>query len=296
MGKLLIVGSSNADVAVMIDHLPTTEESCNAHSHTFNLGGCAHNVAHAAQLQHVDFTLASPVGTGVYGDFVAKELAKEGIPVWKKADGDNGACYCLVDDLGNRSFVAVHGPEYFYDRKWLDELEGYDLVYICGIEIEEVSGLTLVEWLEQTNMKICYAPGPRLMFVPKELHERLVKISGLIHLNAREARQITGKKTTEEAAEELHKYGADVIITDGNHPVYVIEGDNKYLIDVPECKVVDGTGAGDSHIGTILALLEQGKSLKEAIDFANKVSGIVCGHVGATITEEQLIAGLKQFD
>lgn len=79
MSKALVIGSTVCDVMVYLDRLPSREGDAHIHEQTWSLGGCAFNVTSVLHAlgQNVDFI--SPVGTGVYGDFVKAELERLGI-------------------------------------------------------------------------------------------------------------------------------------------------------------------------------------------------------------------------
>ena len=105
MKKVLLIGSATTDVTMEIDHLPGIEDDINPKSQILSLGGCACNVAWVLNHFGVPFTLASPVGKGLYGDFVRNELNKRNISVWKESKEVNGSCICLITKDGNRTYV-----------------------------------------------------------------------------------------------------------------------------------------------------------------------------------------------
>lgn len=288
--KLLLIGSTCADITLQLDHLPSLEEDVNVSQQKMSLGGCAHNAAHAAGLFHVPFQLASPVGTGIYGDYVKRKLQEEGIPVWKNAEEENGACYCLVDDAGNRSFMSVQGAEYHFWKEWMNSLMADEntWIYACGLELENETGENIISFLEHAEGKVCFAPGPRLMKIDPFRMERIMKRADLIHLNAREIKALTGCENIEDACRKLHAYhNACVVVTDGENDVTVM---TEQIDKIPavSCRVIDGTGAGDSHIGSILACLCRGMTLADAVRKANIISSLVCQHLGACIEEKDI--------
>ena len=76
----------------------------------------------------------------------------------------NGCCYCFVESGGERTFIVDHGAEYLFQPEWFDLLDpaDYSCVYVCGLEVEEPTGVNLISWLEKNpGLPICYAPGPR---------------------------------------------------------------------------------------------------------------------------------------
>ena len=50
--RVLVIGSTCVDVIIRVDHLPKTEENMHPHSQTFQVGGCAYNIAFAT-LGHI---------------------------------------------------------------------------------------------------------------------------------------------------------------------------------------------------------------------------------------------------
>lgn len=302
MKPALIIGSTCVDIIINIDHLPRTEENLRPHSQSMALGGCAYNVAHAMRLFHAPHDLITPVGTGIYGNYVAEELSRRQIPLSVRVpDSDNGCCYCLVEATGERTFLSVHGAEYTFQKSWMEDYPAgnYELAYICGLEVEEPTGIQLIEYLEEHPcLKVCYAPGPRGARIPSERTSRILNLHPLLHINEQEALQLGGCLSYEAAAESLHARTQNtVIITLGEQGTYCKEKDGKTfrIPSVPSGHVVDTIGAGDAHIGAILALLTKGYSLREAIFCANLLSAAVVEHPGAALPAEKLPEALRQY-
>ena len=65
-------------------------------------------------------------------------------------------------------------------------------------------------------------------------------------------------------------------------------GQNYLIPSVPVKKIGDTIGAGDAHIGAILACLTMDIPLYEAIAYANQISAAVVGVHGATLPPEAL--------
>ena len=107
MKQALIIGSTVADVTVRLPHLPVTGEDVIVESQSMSLGGCAYNVSEILRQSGVPYTLFSPVGTGIYGNYVREHLKRKQIPILIPAPAaDNGCCYCFVEESGERTFTA----------------------------------------------------------------------------------------------------------------------------------------------------------------------------------------------
>lgn len=292
--KILIIGSSVADVIIDVEKLPVPGEDVHITNQQMCIGGCAFNVSDIIRHFQVPHLLFSPAGTGIYGDFIRAEWKKRGIvPALPAADTPNGCCYYFVDSTGERSFASFHGAEYLIQKEWFDliDVSQFDTAYVCGLEIEEKTGMHIVEFLEQhPGIQVYYAPGPRIEKQPKDLMDRLFALHPIVHLNKTEAAALTGAADTAHAAQvifEMTKH--DVIITLGEKGAYCLEHGNGLFVPSRNAKQVDATGAGDAHIGAVIALKKLGRSLPEAVRLANLVSAAVVEKKGASLDHEQFL-------
>ena len=292
MKKILVIGSACADVGLYVDHLPSSEEDVQPRKQKISLGGCACNVAGILQLFEVPFTLFAPVGTGIYGTFVESEFRKKGLIPVIRSEEENGACYCIVDDSGSRTFIAVHGAEYLFRKEWFDALdvEQYDAVYVCGLELEEKTGNVILDFLEKhQEMTIYFAPGPRIQFVPEERMNRILSMHPVVHCNRREAAVYAGhtEYSSAEAAYAIYaKTENTVIITDGGNPCIYVHGNVLHAVPAFSAEPVDGTGAGDSHIGTVMAMVSLGYYMDNAVMMANRIGAKVTETEGTCLDEQ----------
>lgn len=294
MGKILVIGVTCVDVVINVDHLPATAEDVLVRSQRMTLGGCAFNAYWIMHALDEPAVLFSPIGTGAYGDFVRDHLAAEGIssPIDDAAD-ENGCCYCFVEDGGERTFVAYHGADYLYQADWFDriDLDDIDFIYVCGLEIEEPTGHLIVEFLERCcrEKTIFFTPGPRPANVPRDLLARIYDLHPVLHLNDSEARvsamEIAGSEmvATRGAATILaERTGNLVLVTMGSEGCYYEAGPRRGVVPGASAEhVADTIGAGDAHIGAVMACLHRGDGLEDALACANRVSAAVVATVGA---------------
>ena len=290
MKKVLVIGSTVADIVINIDKLPTTTQDVHVHSQTFALGGCAYNVSSMVRNFGVPCTLFSPVGTGIYGDFVRKELTALGLssPL-PPVEMANGCCFCFVEQSGERTFICHHGAEYLFYDEWFAELDlnEYEYVYICGLEIEEETGETVLGFLERSGLKIVFAPGPRIDKIPEDRMKRMLRLSPAVHLNEDEVCRFTGCESIEKAASALYqKTGSTVIVTNGENGAYYYDAEGLHHVPgVRAEKIADTIGAGDGHCGAVLAGLAAGRGLQEAVGAANAAAALVVQTKGATLKD-----------
>ena len=296
--KLLVIGSAVADVIITLPHLPRRSEDVHVKTQEMRLGGCAYNTYDTIRHFGIDAIPFFPVGTGAYGDFIRKCFKERAIntPVPTPAS-DNGCCYCFIEEDGERTFLSYHGAEYRFEADWFSLLDDIklDAVYICGLEIEEPTGPNIVSFLEKRRnacpeLTVYFAPGPRLVRIDPQLMERIFALRPILHLNDEEACAYTGCATIEEASEALYKKtAAPVIITLGQHGCCYRDSSKIEVIPAVKTTQVDTIGAGDSHIGAVIACMQKGMSLPDAIRTANHISARVVSISGALLTDEEFL-------
>lgn len=315
MKNVLVIGSTVVDIIINVDHLPRTQEDVHVLNQHMALGGCAYNASDILRHFKVPYILFSPVGTGAYGDFVRAQLSSRGVstPI-PSPSRDNGCCYCFVEANGERTFISYHGAEYLFERDWfqIPDAETIDAVYLCGLEIEEPTGPNIIEYLEaHPEYRIYFAPGPRISHIDPSLLDRLFALHPVLHLNEEEvftcaqlapgasalaAGTLTAEKAAaggtsnrlESAAEVVfHMTKNDVIVTLGEKGAYYHTADDAGYVPGFRATQVDTIGAGDSHIGAVIACEKRGASLPDAIRTANLVAAKVVETPGALLSEEQ---------
>ncbi len=291
MKKVLVIGSAVIDVIINLDHLPGKSEDVHVLSQTMSLGGCAYNTSDMIRHFQVPYIPFFPVGTGAYGDLVRKLFQEKGIvsPI-PTPMRDNGCCYCFVEQDGERTFLSYHGAEYLFERSWFALLDPSEIscVYVCGLEIEETTGEVIISFLEEhPYLPVFFAPGPRLDKIRPDLMERLFALHPILHLNEEEALSYSHTTTLLDAARYLSSRSLNtVLITLGKNGCYYFEKNAGHTVPGVPAIQIDTIGAGDAHIGAVIACLQSGYPLQEAIATANRLCAKVVETKGALLPDE----------
>lgn len=289
MKQCLVIGSTVCDVIVNVDVLPVSQGDVHIKQQLMTVGGCAYNVASVLHHLNVPYTFISPIGTGIYADFIKQQLEISKVKTDIFVEGENGCCYCFVEENGERTFMSHHGVEYSFKQEWLERLNlnDYAYIYICGLEVEESDGEELVSALKDVAGQVIFCPGPRGTMIDKKLMNRLYRLSPILHLNENEIKELTRQQDLVAAVKQLHEWtNNDVIVTLGNRGAAFYDGELT-LVKGYDSEVVDTIGAGDSHAGAVMAALSNDQSLQQALDFANQLSSKVVGVNGVNLSEEQ---------
>ena len=95
-------------------------------------------------------------------------------------------------------------------------------------------------------------------------------------------------KNNIEAPTDILGYGpSTVIITKGSKGCEIHDDKKSLEIAIPKIlvkqfKIIDPTGAGDGFSAGLIKKLLEGKSLREAVDYAQVVAVITCSRIGAS--------------
>jgi rfaE bifunctional protein kinase chain/domain len=115
--------------------------------------------------------------------------------------------------------------------------------------------------------------------------------------NKSELRQVIGEwKSEEELTEKAqnlrqHLKLKALLVTRSEEGMSLYTEDFTHHVSTMAREVFDVSGAGDTVIATLGAMLASGKNLIEAVEIANKAAGIVVGKLGtATVTHDELFA------
>jgi D-glycero-beta-D-manno-heptose-7-phosphate kinase len=103
-------------------------------------------------------------------------------------------------------------------------------------------------------------------------------------------------KLIEQYAKDLMKQYQieNILVTRSQKGMSLITPAKSFHIPTFAKEVYDVTGAGDTVIGTIAAMLHKGKSLAEAVYIANVAAGIAVAHFGTyAVSEKELKLALK---
>lgn len=286
-----IIGSCVCDVIIELPHLPISKEDVNVKNQSLSLGGCACNVANIIQLFEIPYVLFSPIGTGIYGDFVREQLIRNSMhSLLPHVDGENGCCYCMIEESGERTFISYHGAEYRFQPECFNILETYpiDTIYVCGLEIEEETGIHILNYLRRhKDCTIYFAPGPRICYIEESKMKAMLELGVILHINEQEALQYTKRSSIEQASRVLFQLThSPIIITLGENGSYCYDGIHDIREDSTKITPVDTIGAGDSHIGSILATRSNQMDWKQSLAIANCVASCVVSIKGSLLSKD----------
>jgi len=287
--RLLVVGSLNMDLVVDVPYMPKVGETILGYGFKTIPGGKGANQAYAAAKLGGETYMLGCVGSDGYGQILIDNLRSVGVKtesIEKQKGLNTGVAFIYVNKEGDNNIVVVPGANSACTKSYIDKhkelIEYCDIVMLqCEIPIDAVA--YTIEIARKLNKTIILDPAP----APDHLPESILEKIDIIKPNESELQKLTGKATDtiddiKEAANILLAKGVkSVVVTWGGKGAVLVE-DNKYRhYPVAAVKVVDTTAAGDSFTAALAVAISEGKSLDEAIKFANAVSTIVVTRPGA---------------
>jgi len=141
------------------------------------------------------------------------------------------------------------------------------------------------------------AAGKPILIDPKGSDFSRYQHASVITPNRAELQQVIGawqdESELEDKVQQLReRLGLEaVLLTRSEEGMTLFDADGQVSVSAQAREVFDVTGAGDTVIATMAALVAAGMSLREALPWANRAGGLVVGKFGtATVSYEELFA------
>lgn len=286
------------DVVTEVERLPEQGETILGEKVYFLPGGKGANQAVAAARLGAETTMIGAVGHDAFGQDLYRSLQKSGVQmsaVQRLNDVKTGLANILLSEQDNRIIVvpgANHGLTPQLIREEQRRIEQAD-VLLVQLEIPLPTVEEAVRLAAQKTTVILN-PAPAQV-LPASLLQQVDYITP----NETELALLTGwtienEQQLQEAMLYLQSKGPKHVITTlGKQGVAYLD-EQQQLQKVPSysVEVVDTTGAGDAFNGGLATALADGKSLPEAIAFANGVSALAVTKLGAQTgmpTKEEVV-------
>ena len=262
------LGSINADFVYTVPHIPAPGETISSTNRQTFLGGKGANMSVAAARAAACVNHIGAVGQD--GRWAVQRLLEYGVDTRSIAeiDTETAQAIILVDPHGENAITLHPGanaeiPHATLQTAMAEAQTGDWLI----IQNETNLQRTAAELGKKMGLQVAYAAAP---FDAERVMAVLPHLDFLI-LNAVEADQL--KQTTGQAPQDLPI--RDVIVTlGGDGADWYGTGEKQHF---PAMKVdpVDTTGAGDTFTGYVIAGLDRGMQMAQAIVQATKAGALM---------------------
>ena len=269
-GRVVVVGSLNADQVLRVERIPRPGETVLADGVEVLAGGKGANQAVAAAAAGAHVTLVGVVGDDAFGVAYRRRLAALGIgtSLTVAAPGvPTGQAMVTLDDAAENAIVVVPGANAALAPEHLgavDDLGPAD-VLLVQLEIPMRTVVAAVRRASARGARVVLSCAPYAL-----LPADVVALADPLLTNEHEARLVGEAGLAPRSW--LVTYGAAGASWDGR--TYVAP-------EVPLEQVVDTTGAGDAFAGALAAALAAGADEAAAVAAAMAAGAAAVRRLGA---------------
>lgn len=287
-GKLVVLGSINADHVLNVRQFPQPGETVMGSHYNVAFGGKGANQAVAAGRSGADISFIACVGSDDIGERVRQQLADDQIDtrsIEAIPETTTGVALIFVNEEAENVIGIDAGannaltPDYLqrYQQQIIDAS-----ALLMQLESPLESVIAAARLAHQHNTQVILNPAPAC-----ELPDALLSLVDIITPNETEAEKLTGIKVDSDqaaarAAQVLHDKGiATVIITLGSKGVWLSQRGNGHIVPGFKVKAVDTIAAGDTFNGAFITALLEGTAMESSVRFAHAAAAIAVTRSGA---------------
>jgi len=286
---ILVVGSINMDVNILLDHILRPGETLLCRGSVFKSpGGKGSNQAVAAAKLGAQVVMLGCVGKDENGQQMLSALSSAGVDtryVMVREDQPTSTAYINVAMSGENAIAVdssanmLVSPEYVQSHEDLFKQADY-CVFQLEIPVETV----------RAACALCRKHGVKTVLNPSPMHpEAQSLLTGIDYLipNETEAEGLLGKPYDQSTEEDWQAFMArhqlgNMIITLGSQGCrYFAAGSPSVGYPTRKRQAVDTCGAGDTFLGGFVTALSESKNAADAIAFASAAAGIQITRSGA---------------
>ncbi|MEL6610347.1 MAG: ribokinase [Pseudomonadota bacterium] len=266
---IFCLGSINADHFYDVPNIPAPGETLAATGHRIGLGGKGANQSVAAAQAGAKVVHIGAVGDD--GSWAVERLAALGVDTTHIRTSDQPTAHAIisVDAAGENSIVIYSGAN-------LDQSEdGIETALSQGqegdlliLQNETSHQVTAARFAHEQGLSVIYSAAPFAVDAVKDM----LPFTDILVVNEIEAQQLTD--ALETTLDGLPVEG--VVVTKGSKGAEFHALDEGEVISVPAIPVtpVDTTGAGDTFLGYLVAALDQGSEMEDALKLASRAAAL----------------------
>lgn len=286
---ITVVGSLNMDFVVQVDKLPLPGETVLGGGFRTIPGGKGANQACAAAKLGGRVRMVGRVGDDVFGEALRRSLAAAGVDtgaVLATEATPSGVALIFVQAGGQNQIVVASGangrlaPDDVTHA--LETTDGGLLLLQLESPLETVEAAASAG--RRQGMRVLLDPAPA-----RPLPDALLERVDILTPNETEAMILLGRREgsvalaeAPEVAQALRRRGPRAVILKlGEKGAFLDEGKGGRHFPGLRVKAVDATAAGDTFNGALAVALAEGKTMAEAIGFANAAAALSVTRLGA---------------
>jgi len=290
MSNISVLGIFVADISFSGNKIPIVGETILGDSYNIGPGGKGCNQAIAISRLGGKVNFISKLGKDNYGDLALNTLKRNNISsstIIQSADLQTGVAGIMLDKkTGKNAINVITGApstlNIYEIDKYINTIKK-SKIFLTQLEVPKDVTLHCLRAAKESKVTTILNPAPAT-----EISKEFFNYIDYFTPNETEAEFYSGIKIfneieAKEAAVKLLNLGVKkVIVTLGEKGLFYSDGKEEIYIKALDIKnVLDTTGAGDAFNGGLAFALSQNKSIKDALNLANKVAGLSTLKLGA---------------
>ena len=286
--KVVVVGSFNIDLVIKAERRPQKGETLIGQEFGMFSGGKGFNQATAAARLGADVVAIGRLGTDTFGDILMSASTEEKIDttfVVRDAEVGTGVATIVIDATGDNSIILVPHANM---RLSVEDVERASAqiasadVLLLQLEVPIEASQRAAEIAKANGVKVILNPAPA-----RELPDSFLAQVDILTPNEVETEFLSGLKVSDDEGAQraaqvlLDKSISTIVLTLGDRGALLLTDDVRKLIPAYKVDVVDTTAAGDAFCGALATALAQGKTIEDAVAFANAAGALAVTVLGA---------------
>ena len=280
MSKISVLGIFVADISFSGNKIPSVGETILGDNYNIGPGGKGCNQAIAIARLGGEVNFISKIGKDNYGQLAINTLNQNNIDtstVIQSSDHQTGVAGIMIDKkTGKNAINVITGAPSTLTieqiNKNIDKIKN-SKIFLTQLEIPNDVTLHSLKIAKENKVLTILNPAPA-----SEISKEFFNYIDYFTPNETEAEFYTGIKITNEkeakdASIKLLNLGLKkVIITLGEKGLFYSDGNEDIYLKATSVKAIDTTGAGDAFNGGLAFALSKNKSIKDALNLANRLN------------------------
>ncbi|MDF2440242.1 MAG: ribokinase [Abditibacteriota bacterium] len=288
---VVVIGSSNIDMTVRCRELPLPGQTILGDDFVITPGGKGANQAVAAAKLGARTQLIARLGNDVFAEASMNSFSRAGLGtdyIVRDETSPSGVALIFVDENGENQIVVAPGANGKLTPADIDRalpvIENAK-VMVLQLEIPMETVRHAAQLATQHKTRVILNPAPARVLPPSLLEQVDILIA-----NETEVLVLTGAddvdtSTAARACGPLLEAGVESVITTlGKNGAVITSGVGATKVPGFKVKAIDTTSAGDTFAGAIACALAQGRSLEDAVHFANAAAALSATKQGAQVS------------
>lgn len=289
------------DMVVRTNRAPNAGETLMGQAFALSPGGKGANQAVAAARLGAEVSMIGSVGKDTFGSEMLEIIKQEGIHIEHISVSETeatGVASIVIEEDGENRIIVVPGANIDLsvdDILALESVISQAEMIVMQLEMELAMSEHAIAIAHRHGIPVILNPAPA-----RVLKDEMLGQVSYLTPNETEAGILTGMtvdslETAEQAARILLQKGVkNVIVTLGSKGALIVNAEGAKSVPGFPVKAIDTVAAGDSFNGALAQQLVLGKTLEEAVSFANAVGALAVGKEGAIPSLPQL-SEVEQF-